>query len=65
MRGERNGKAQMDPLFPRLSIHDTEKGETTRTPPRNKMAMCEESVSTPAFHDSDLKPSGSQNHVRL
>ena len=29
----------MDPLFPRLHISDTDKGGGPRTPPRNKMAI--------------------------
>lgn len=66
MRRWRNEKTQMDPLFPRLHINDTEEG-WPRAPPRNKMAVCEESVSMlplPLTNNSGLKPSGSQNHVR-
>ncbi|XP_027125849.1 ELF3-like protein 2 [Coffea arabica] len=46
MRGGKDEKKQMDPLFPRLHINDAE-GIGPRAPPRNKMALCEQ-VNAPS-----------------
>ncbi|PIA64532.1 hypothetical protein AQUCO_00100188v1 [Aquilegia coerulea] len=41
MKGGKDEKMMMDPLFPRLHVNDTEKGGP-RPPPRNKMGLYEQ-----------------------
>ncbi|XP_059299629.1 protein HEADING DATE 3B-like isoform X1 [Lycium ferocissimum] len=45
----------MDPLFPRLHINDADKGGP-RAPPRNKMALCEQSSRSPQRLTSTSAP---------
>lgn len=59
----------MDPLFPRLHINDADKGGP-RAPPRNKMALCEQSSpqsftssSTPATMPILPLPPNSGNSI--
>ncbi|CAL1370634.1 unnamed protein product [Linum trigynum] len=60
----------MGPLFPRLHVNDTEKGEP-RAPPRNKMALYEQlSIPSQRFNfgvlprnPSNLAPAGSSSQA--
>uniref|UniRef100_A0A5B7BD38 Putative Hydroxyproline-rich glycoprotein family protein n=1 Tax=Davidia involucrata TaxID=16924 RepID=A0A5B7BD38_DAVIN len=76
MKGGKDEKKLMDPLFPRLHINDAEKGGP-RAPPRNKMALYEQlSIPSQRFssgsastlplapnNSGSLVPSTSSSHV--
>lgn len=60
MKTEKEEERHMDPLFPRLHINDTDKGGP-RAPPRNKMALCEQSSSrSPQSFTSSSTPATMQ-----
>ncbi|KAK4375396.1 hypothetical protein RND71_006073 [Anisodus tanguticus] len=55
MKLEKDEERRMDPLFPRLHINDVDKG-SPRAPPRNKMALCEQSSRSPQRLTSTSTP---------
>ncbi|KAJ8560096.1 hypothetical protein K7X08_004154 [Anisodus acutangulus] len=55
MKLEKDEERRMDPLFPRLHINDVDKG-SPRAPPRNKMALCEQSSISPQRLTSTSTP---------
>lgn len=64
MKTDKEEERHMDPLFPRLHINDADKGGP-RAPPKNKMALCEQSsrstqsltsTSTPAPATMSMLP---------
>lgn len=55
MKTEKDEERHMDPLFPRLHINDADKGGP-RAPPRNKMALCEQSSRSSQSFTSTSAP---------
>ncbi|PHT45922.1 hypothetical protein CQW23_15080 [Capsicum baccatum] len=55
MKTEKDEERHMDPLFPRLHINDAHKGGP-RAPPRNKMALCEQSSRSSQSFTSTSAP---------
>lgn len=68
MRGGKDEKMQLDPLFPRLHVNSNTDKEGPRAPPRNKMALCGQ-VNTPSQRFSSrslpMQPLPSSNSANL